>query len=298
MDLSIAPNRVVAFGPGHKMIREQQPATTLFSIGMIALGLLSVIYSDFAFSWQPVPPFHPGRNALAVACGLFMIVVSLALLFRATSAIAVRALFPFLVGWLCLKVPALMVAPRIEGVWIGFGEIAMLLAGGWILFARFSGLDKAAFFNRISGAKGVRLAQILFGLAVLPVGLGHLFYLVITASLVPSWLPFRTGLAVVTGVGQIGCGLAIAFSLFPRAAALTETAMLTLFAFLVWGPDSWVAVTPRMAGTPTGVRFPLTAFLITWVIAASALLIASDRASDAVDPLTRRQLETVDLRTL
>jgi hypothetical protein len=34
-----------------------------------------------------------------------------------------------------------------------------------------------------------------------------------------------------------------------------------------------------MAGTPPGPRFPLTAFLITWVIGASALLIATNSAS-------------------
>ena len=47
------------------MIREQQPAVSLFSIGMIGLGALSVISRDFAFSWQPVPAFHPGRDVLA-----------------------------------------------------------------------------------------------------------------------------------------------------------------------------------------------------------------------------------------
>jgi hypothetical protein len=157
------------------MIREQQPAVSLFSIGMIGLGALSVISRDFAFSWQPVPAFHPGRDVLAVACGLFMIAVSIGLLFRATAVIAARALLPFLLAWWGLKIPAVMVAPGIEGVWIGFGEIGMLVAGGWVLFARLSGLE--GFFRHITGAKGIRIAQIIFGLAVLPVGLSHIFIL-------------------------------------------------------------------------------------------------------------------------
>ncbi len=49
--------------------------------------------------------------------------------------------------------------------------------------------------------------------------------------------------------------------------------MLALFAFLVWDRDTWIAAAPKMAGAPSGARFPLTAFLITWVIGASALLI-------------------------
>ena len=58
------------------------------------------------FDLQPVPQFHPGREALAVVCGLFVITLSVALLFRSTVAIASRALFLFLIAWLCLKVPA------------------------------------------------------------------------------------------------------------------------------------------------------------------------------------------------
>jgi uncharacterized membrane protein len=250
---------------------------------VIGLGTLSAFYRDFAYGWQPVPAFHPGRDVLAIACGLFMMAAGVGLLFRATTAIAARAIFPFLMAWLCLKIPAVIVAPRIEGVWIGFGEIGMLLAGGWVLFARLSGLEESPFFRHITGTKGIRMAQILFGLAVLPVGLGHIFYVAITTSLVPSWMPFRTGLAYLTGVGQIACGLAVLFSILPRAAALIETGMLALFAFLVWGPDSWMAATPKLAGAPPGARFALTAFFITWVIGASALLIANNVASNTVD---------------
>lgn len=275
------------------MLRKQQPAITLFCIGMIGLGLLSVISRDFAYSWQPVPDFHPGRDVLAVGCGLFMIALGVGLLLRATARISVRVLFPFLLAWLCLKLPAVMVAPGIEGVWIGFGELGMLLAGGWVLFARLSGLERSGPFRSLTGARGVRLAQILFGVAVLPVGLGHIFYPAITASLVPSWLPFRTGLAYVTGVAQIVCGVAIMASFLPRLAALIETGMLALFAFLVWGPDSWFASAPKMAGSPAAPRFPLTAFLITWIIGASALLIANNSAAEAFE--ASRDYESSDL---
>jgi uncharacterized membrane protein len=262
------------------VIREQQPAVSLFAIGVILLGALSVIYRDFAYDWQPVPVFHPGREFLAVVCGLFMIAASLGLLFRPTAIIAARALFPFLLAWLLLKVPALIVAPRIEAVWLGFGEIAVLLAGGWVLFARFSELDRSVFFKYIAGERGIRIARIIFGLALLPIGLGHIFYVEITASLVPSWMPFRVGLAYLTGVGQIACGLGVLFLLLPRAAALIEVGMLALFAFLVWGPDTWISSTPKLAGQPPGTRFALTAFLITWVIGASALLVATNITSN------------------
>ena len=265
------------------MIREQQPALSLFSIGMIALGALSVIYRDFAYNWQPVPAFHPGRGALAVACGLFMVIAGLALSFRATVTIASRAVLPFLLVWVCLKIPALIVAPQIEGVWLGIGEIAMLFAGGLVIFARFSGLEQSSLFRCFTGASGLRIASILFGLAVIPVGLSHLFYVKITAGLVPSWLPFRVGFAYLTGVGQMACGLGILFLVLPRLAAYIETAMLALFAFLVWGPNTWFATAPKMAGSPAGPRFPLTAFFITWIIAAASLLVAGSLTDERPD---------------
>lgn len=94
------------------MIRKQQLAVSPFAIGVIGLGTLSVIYRDFAYSWQPAPAFHPRRDVLAVACGLLMIAASVALLFRSSAAIAARTLFPFFLAWLCLKIPALIVAPH------------------------------------------------------------------------------------------------------------------------------------------------------------------------------------------
>lgn len=261
------------------MVREQRPALLLFAGGMIGLGALSILFRDFAYSWQPVPIFHPGREVLAVVCGVFMIAASVALLSRTMSAIAARALFVFLLIWQLLKVPALIVAPQMEAVWLGFGEIAVLLAGGWVIFARLSGLDKAATFKYIAGENGIRIATILFGLALLPIGLSHLVYPAITTSLVPSWMPVRSAWAYITGAGQIACGLGVLFSVLPRAAAMIEAAMLAIFAFLVWGPASWIASTPKFAGMPTGPRFALTAFFITWVIGASALLIAVNISS-------------------
>jgi uncharacterized membrane protein len=261
-------------------MHKQRIAISMYSIGMIALGILSVISKDFAYSWQPVPEFHPGREALAVTCGLFMIAASVALLFRSTAAIAARAMFLFLLAWMSLKIPALFVAPQIEGVWLGLGELGMLFAGGWILFARLSRLDDTPYVGRFCGQRGIRFAQILFGLAVIPVGVGHIVFFNITTSPVSSWLPFWISLAWITGAGQIACGLGIFFSVLPQMAAYIETGMLALFGFLVWGPDTWFAATPKMVGSPAGPRFPLTAFLITWIIGASALLIAKNSASN------------------
>src|ERR1700719_587567 len=140
------------------MTRSQQPALTLFALGMIGLGILALVYGDFALVWQPVATWIPGRTILAYASGVIMLLGGVGLLFRATAAWSVRILFPYLILWLLLKVPALVVAPGMEAVWLGFGELAVLLAGGWILFARLAGLREGSPLGLATGENGVRLA--------------------------------------------------------------------------------------------------------------------------------------------
>src|SRR5437588_9030055 len=126
------------------MTRSQQPALTFFAIGMIGLGVLALVYGDFALVWQPVAPWIPGRTVLAYASGLIMLFGGVGLLLKATAVWSARILFPYLIVWLLLKVPALVVAPQMEAVWLGFGELAVLLAGGWILFGRLAGLREGS----------------------------------------------------------------------------------------------------------------------------------------------------------
>jgi hypothetical protein len=64
------------------MTRSQQPALTLFAVGMIGLGILALVYGDFALVWQPVAPWIPGRTVLAYASGLIMLLGGVGLLFK------------------------------------------------------------------------------------------------------------------------------------------------------------------------------------------------------------------------
>ena len=249
------------------MTRILQPALTLFAIGMIGLGILALVYGDFALVWQPVASWIPGRAVLAYGSGLIMLLGGVGLLIRATAAWSARILFPYLIVWLLLKVPALVVAPQIEAVWLGFGEIAVLVAGGWVLFATLARLREGSPLTFATGESGIRLARILFAVSLIPIGLSHLVYVKETAELVPAWLPYRAGWAYLTGAGQIACGLGVLFLIFPRVAAMTEAGMISLFTLLVWGPA--ILAAPR-------TRLPWTAFFISWAISASAWAVANN----------------------
>lgn len=250
------------------MNRSLQPALTLYSIGILGLGVLCIVYHDFALDWQPVPRWIPGRTALAYGSGVLMIGCGAGLLFRATAVWALRILLPYLVLWVLLKVPVLFVAPGMEAVWLGFGEIVMLMAGGWILWAISDNVARRSMLAIIAGSPGFERAQVAFGLSLLPVGLSHLVYIPETLGFVPPWLPARTFWACLTGAGQIACGLGILFRVMPRVAAWCEAGMVSLFTLLVW--------LPIVASKPTD-RGAWTGFFISWIIGAAAWVVAQQQ---------------------
>src|SRR6266849_2875509 len=251
------------------MTRSQQPALTLFAVGMIGLGILALVYGDFALVWQPVAAWIPGRTFLAYGSGIIMLLGGVGLLFSATAAWSVRLLFPYLIVWALLKVPALVVAPGMEAVWLGFGELAVLLAGGWILFARLAALREGSPLAFATSENAIHLARMLFAVSLLPIGLSHLVYVKQTAEFVPAWLPYRVGWAYLTGAGQMACGLGVLFSILPRVAAWSEAGMISLFTLLVWAPK--ILAAPH-------TRLNWTAFFISWAIASAAWVVAQNIA--------------------
>ena len=109
-----------------------------------------------------------------------------------------------------------------EAVWLGFGELAVLLSGGWFLFAKLGKLAKGSPLAFLTSDAGIFVARLLFAVSLLPIGLSHIVYVKETAELVPAWLPYRVGWAYLTGAGQIACGLGVLFSILPKVAAMAE----------------------------------------------------------------------------
>lgn len=244
-----------------------RPSQIAFAIVMIGLGVLGLIYGDFAMGWQAIPLQHlPGRHFFAYASAVVELLCGFGLLVPRTTRLASRVLFVFLLLWaILLKVPPVVSMSKMEYTWLGFGEIAVILAGGWILFASHAGEWQKSPLKFVGGASGIRIARVLFALSLPMIGLSHFFYTQATVALVPVWLPGRVAWAYLTGAGNIVAGVAVLFSVFPRLAAATEAAMLGIITLLVWGPG--------LVTKPTD-RLQLTAFLISSVIACGAWIVA------------------------
>jgi uncharacterized membrane protein len=253
-----------------------QPALALTVIGLLGLGILGLVYGDFALVWQPVAPWIPGRTALAYGTGALECVTALGLLFRATSRWAVRILFPGVILWQLLKVPDLLAGFAHEGVYLSFGETAILLAGGYTFFALLADLPDASPFSILTSERSLRIARIYFGLWIIPIGLSHIIYQDAAIHLIPMWVPNRAFFAWLTGLGQIASGLGLVFNVLPRVAAYAQAAQLWIYTLLIWipcvllGPNADV----QTVFGPDHTRMPWTALLITWFSAACALAVA------------------------
>jgi uncharacterized membrane protein len=244
----------------------QRISRQLFATGMIGLGILGLVYGDFALQWQPVPVSIPGRADFAYACAVLMLLSGIGLLWRRSAGYSTVVLLAYLLLWLLwLKVPRVVMRPRVEGNWLGFGEIAVLTAGAWALFGSLGPGWTSTRLNAVAGRNGVRIARYLFGAALIPVGLSHFVYASETASLVPAWLPYRLDWAYLAGAGHLAAGVGVILGVYLRLAATLEAAMLTVFTVLVW--------IPAVVAAPT-TRLPWTALLISWAISTGAWVVA------------------------
>jgi uncharacterized membrane protein len=256
----------------------EQPALALAAAGLLGLGILGLVYGDFALVWQPVAAWIPGRAALAYISAALECAIAIGMFFSGASSWAARALFPGMILWQLLKVPNLFLGPSHEAVYLGFGETAIMLAGGWVLFARLADLAPDSPLAFLQSERSIRFAQIYLGLWIIPIGLSHIVYIEPTMHLIPAWLPNRAFFAWLTGLGQIASGLGLVFNVLPRVAAYAEAAQLGLYTLLIWvpcvlfGPNSDVQAVIGVGGP----RTPWTALLVTWFPAACALAVAQN----------------------
>ena len=213
----------------------------LFAVSFILIGAISLGLHDFLLFQQPVPKGIPGRATLACISGALLLIAGAGLLLRATAKQAALVLTAFVALWIvALWLPQVLAHPLVEINWLGVGEDMTLVAGGWLIYCRVAG--------RSDGT--VRIARVLFGLALVPIGLSHFFYLAVAAQFIPAWMPWHVPLTILSGAGHIAAGVAIVCGVMPRLAATLEASMESLITLIVWvsaiamkpaDHQSWVA---------------------------------------------------------
>lgn len=245
-----------------------RPSRAVFAAAMIGLGITGLVNGDFALFWQKIPVDHlPARTAIAYVCALTEFAAGLGLLLKSTVTLACRLLFAYLLLWiLLLELPALLSTPLKDGAWGTFGEIMIIAAGAWCLFASHAGAWERRHLKFAVGEEGIRAARLLLILSLPLIGLQ-----VIVAgadmgnNVMPMWLrwlPYAVDWAYLSGIGSLAACLGLLLGIFPRLAATMEAAMLAIITILFWGVD-----------LQTG-RTANTAFFISAAIAAGVWVVA------------------------
>lgn len=234
----------------------------VFAATMIALGILGLIKVDHAAVWQPIPQ---GAPALAYLCSLISVATGIGLLWRRTAVVAARVLLAYLLLWLLLlRVPGMFLSPTVD-YWWSACQTAVMVAGAWVLYIWFAADWDRQRLSFATGERGLCVARVLYGVALIPFGVAHFLYLKHTAELVPGWLPWHGFWAYFTGCAFIAAGVSVLSGVYARLAAALAAFEIGMFLLLVWVPIVAVGSKDAFQWSETFVSAALTAG--AWVVA-------------------------------
>ncbi len=238
----------------------------VFAVAMIAIGVLGFVNGGFLAVWNGVPRSLPNREMLAYVCDAVALACGVGLLLKPTATFASRLLFFYLLLWiLAFKVPLIFRAPLEEGSYQTNGENAVIVAAAWVLYTWFASEWEKQRLGVFAGDIGLRLARILYGLAMIAFGLSHFVYMNMTAPLVPTWLPGDGEFwGYITGSAYLAAGVAIILGVFARLAAALSTLQMGGITLLVW--------VPMVASGQIG-EFQFGEFVVSCVLTAAAWVV-------------------------
>jgi uncharacterized membrane protein len=242
------------------------PGHVVFAFTLIALGIWGWASHDLTPIWQPVPKDLPARELLSDLCALISLATGIGVLWKRVAGSAARVLLAYLLLWsLIFKGRFIFLAPLQEATYQSCGENAVLVAGAWVLYAWFATDWDRKRLSFAIGERGVRIARVIYALAMIAFGFSHFAYLNLTAPLVPDWLPGHVGWAYFTGATYLAAGAAILFGVYARLAATLSVLQMGLFTLLVWVPRA-------MSGDIS--NFQSGEFVVSWALTAAGWVVA------------------------
>jgi uncharacterized membrane protein len=234
----------------------------VYGLAAIAVGLVGMVWGDFAAVWQPVPEDVPGRAALAYFVAALFLAGGAAVQWRRTAPWGALLLAALVVPFALLWAKRVIGFPGIFATWNGFCEQLALIAGAVAAYACLRPREAAG------AARQALAGRLVFGLCLLAFGTAHFIYVAETAAMVPGWLPPGTrAWALMTGACHLLAGLALLSGVQALLAARLLTAMFVGFGLLVWLPQLFTAPHLHMAWAGNAINFALVG--AAWSVADS-----------------------------
>jgi uncharacterized membrane protein YphA (DoxX/SURF4 family) len=248
----------------------------LFGTAAAGLAILSLVYGNFSPIGEPFPASLPGREVWVYGSGGILLLASTGLFLGRTASISSIIIGLYASIWVLGRVRPVLREPLMVGSWYGFAEALGPLLGAWILYAMLHRQHDAAAATAMTGDRALLAARVLFGAACIAYGAAHFAYATFTATMVPAWLPGRTGLAYLTGAGHAAAGLCLLSGILPRLAATLEAIMMTLFGVLVWLPSFFAQPVPKWAPS---TQYQWSETFLSFLLAGSAWIVAASLRS-------------------
>ena len=237
----------------------------------IYLGIVGLVWGDFATSWQRVTPGVPHRVLLAYVAGAFELLAGAAMLWRRTArwgALALAGIYT--VFWLLWLVHA-MGAPRVYDSWGNvFEELSAVIAG----LAAFAWLSPA---DSPWTRQAVTIAR-LYGVCCISFGATHFINYAGASGFVPHWIwPGGKFWAAATGIFFFMGAASLLSGVLMRLASRLLGVMVLGFEMLIWlpwlvfGPPPWLHV---LVAEGSVTHFVWAANGIATAFGAAAWLVA------------------------
>ena len=251
----------------------------------MALGLIGLVWGDFATVWQPVQPTVPHRTLLAYLFGAALLAGGTAIQWRRSARVGLAVVAGMHMIAALAWLPRIIHYPQLFGVWSGFAEQFCLVTAAAIAYAALT-RDGPPSATRVA-----EVSRVLFGICAVMFGIVHFTALPQTANMVPSWLPPNQRFwAILTGLAHVMAGLAILSGVQAALASRLFTAMLLTFGALVWLPSLIASPTKHMVWAGNAINLAIAG--AAWMVADWISATSASRAQSTL-PRGRSSLATI-----
>jgi hypothetical protein len=239
--------------------------------GRIVFGTSAMLFGVIALMWHDAETWQTLRKLWSLPFGTIVggslmiaqIAGGIGISFQRTarSASMVLGCVYFLFSLTC--VPGIIAAPATYAQYGSFFEQFCLLCGA---MAGYAATEPNAARAEALG----RLARIGLGLCAISFTLSQVFYLSVTAELVPRWIPPNQILwAILTTIAFALAAIAILIDRHARLAISSMALMLALFGVLVW--------IPRLVAR-SQAHLNWSEFALTFLMTGASLVVAELRS--------------------
>jgi hypothetical protein len=237
------------------------------SYGRIVFGASAVLFGVIALMWHDSDTWQTLRQIWSLPFGTIIgeclmtaqIAGGIGMQYpgSARSASVILSVVYLLFSLACI--PGIIAAPTVYAAYGSFFEQFSLLCGAIALYtASEASAARAVVFGR--------LARLGLGVCAISFTLSQMFYLRVTAELVPKWIPPNQMFwAILTTIAFALAAIAILINRQARLAIRLMTLMLALFGVLVWIPRLIARPKAHLNWSEFGLTFLITG--ASWMVA-------------------------------